>query len=320
VKGSLARVATGLLILQRHIKIMKKNSCLKLLGSVVAFAVLGSVCENAQADVKLPAFFSDGMVLQCEIRVPIWGTADAGEAVSVSVAGHTAKTVADTAGKWKVELAPLKVGSPLEITVKGKNSLTLHDVLVGEVWIGSGQSNMQMSVRSSANAAAETAAANYPRVRMFTVKTTASLEPLTDVIGKWSAATPEAVGSFSAIGYFFSRQLHQKLGVPVGFIHTSWGGTPAEAWTREAVLRADEYYKTIFERWERVEAAYPEAKKTYDVQLAEWTMAAAAAKAEGKPEPKKPVAPTDPNGSHRPGALYNGMIAPLVPYAMRCEG
>jgi sialate O-acetylesterase len=296
---------------------MKKKLYFRSFTALTVLAVVGTVNPQAQADVKLPSFFSDGMVLQREARVPVWGTADVGEAVTVSVAGQTVRSTADAAGKWMVDLTPLPVGAPLEVVIEGKNKLTVHDVLVGEVWLASGQSNMEWSVRRSANADAEIAVANYPAIRMFTAKRSASPEPSTDVPGQWKAATPEVVGAFSAVGYFFARELHQKLGVPVGIIHTSWGGTPIESWTKESVLRADEKYKAVFERWQRAVEDYPAAKKEHDAKVAQWEAAAAAAKAEGKLEPTRPAAIADPNTSRRPGALYNGMIAPFVPYAVR---
>jgi sialate O-acetylesterase len=298
---------------------MGKYISRKSLNILATAASLATVTgENAFANVKLPAFFGDGMVVQRNRHVPIWGTAAAGETVTVSVAGQSVQSTADAAGKWKVELAPLPVGAPLEVTVAGKDTFTLRDVLVGEVWLASGQSNMAMRVREAANGAAESAAANYSLVRMFTVKNNTAHQPLTDVSGKWITTTPETVGAFSAAAYYFARELHQTLGVPIGIIHSSWGNTPAEAWTSEKTLRADDYYKPVFERWRKVEADYPQVKREYDAQMVKWEDNAAAAKAAGKPEPRRPEAPKDPAiGQQRPAALYNAMIAPLIPYSIR---
>jgi sialate O-acetylesterase len=295
-----------------------RSTPFKLLATV---AVLGSVaCDRALANAKLPAFFSDGMVLQREARVPIWGTADVGEVVTVSVAGQTVRSTADAAGKWMVDLAPLPVGAPLEVAVEGKNKLKVRDVLVGEVWLASGQSNMRMAVKDANDATAEMAAANYPQVRMFRNRLGASAVPLTDAPGKWLDATPTNVGDFSAAAYFFAREVHQKLGVPVGILHTSWGGTVIESWTPPAALKTDEDFKVIFDRWQRYQQNYPAAKADYDVKKAAWVEAAAAAKAAGKEPPKEPAEPMSPDSNYahmRPGSLYNAMIAPFVPYAIR---
>ena len=188
--------------------------------------------------IKLPALFCDHMVLQREKPLPVWGWAEPGEAIAVSIAGQCARTVAGSDGRWKVTLPALPVGGPFEMTI---NDVTLRDVLVGEVWIGSGQSNMQFNVGSVDNSGQEIDAANFPRIRLFTVPTVAALEIQDDVVGNWSVCTPQTVGGFSAALYFFGRELHQKLGVPIGLIHSSWGGTVAEAWTsRESMLAVPE--------------------------------------------------------------------------------
>lgn len=235
----------------------------------------------AWADVKLPAVIGDHMVLQQEMNVPIWGTAEVGEEVTVSIDGQKKTARAGADGKWIVRLEPLKAGDKaLEMTVAGKNSITVSDILVGEVWLCSGQSNMEMSVRSSRAADKEIAEAKFPQMRLFQVKKKAAVEPEKDVEAQWVACSPETVPNFSAAAYFFGRDLLKELKVPVGLVHSSWGGTPAEAWTDLAVLKAEPDFKAIVDRYEATAA-------------------------------------DKPTHFQRPTVLYNGMIVPLAPFAIR---
>ena len=186
------------------------------------------VVGKAWPDVRLPSLFSDHMVLQRDAAVPVWGWADPGEQVTVSIAGQTKNAVADDAGNWSLKLDTLSAIAPVTLTVKGKNTIVVQDVLVGEVWLASGQSNMQLSVNDVTNAWKEKASAQFPQLRMFTVGRKPAITPHTSCEGKWVVCSPETAGNFSAAAYFFGRELHQKLGVPVGLIHSSWGGTPIE--------------------------------------------------------------------------------------------
>ena len=192
---------------------------------------------SSSATVRLPAIISDGMVLQQGVPIALWGWADPGEAVSAGIGSSSGSTNADEEGRWALSLPPMDVGGPYELEVSGTaNVLRVTDVLVGEVWLGSGQSNMQWPVSGAADAEQEIASADHPAIRMFTVAQKAESEPQDDVTGQWLPAAPANVGDFSAVGYYFSRQLHGELQVPVGFVHSSWGGTPAEAWTRRAAF------------------------------------------------------------------------------------
>ena len=186
----------------------------------------------ASADVKLPAIISDHMVLQKAGKVPIWGKADPGEEVTVSIDGKTAKATAATDGRWMVSLnLENSAPGPFEMTVAGKNKLTISDVVVGEVWIASGQSNMVWVLSSTTGGAAEVAQSANPLLRQFHVKLVASPESLDDTEGQWVAASPETSGNICATGYYFAKKLQNELKVPVGLVQTSWGGTPVEAWT-----------------------------------------------------------------------------------------
>lgn len=282
------------------------------------------IMTNLAASLVLAAasLFGHNMVLQREIPVPVWGTAAPGEEVTVSVAGQQAKAVADASGKWTVRLAPLSATGPYILEIKAKSdSLQFTNVLVGEVWIGSGQSNMEMAMGRILDSTNEIAAANFPSIRLFTVPHKVAGEPQTEVKGAWSPCTPSSVGPFSAVAYFFGRQLHRELGVPVGLIHSSWSGTPAEAWTPTPALKAVPDFQPIFGLWDKVLAEYPERKKKYDEDLPrlkkEWEAAVEKAKAEGKPPPRLAQPPQGPEFPCRPAGLFNGMVQPLVPFAFR---
>jgi sialate O-acetylesterase len=275
--------------------------------SAAFLLILGSLsaAREPRAELKLHALFSDGMVLQSDFACPIWGTVEPGEEISVSIAGQkkTAKAGAD--GKWSLKLDPLKTGGPHELVVAGRNTVTVRDVLVGEVWICSGQSNMEWTVNGSNNPAEEKASANYPKIRHFLVPKRQEAAPVADVVGSWKVCSPETVGGFTAVGYFFGRELHQKLNVPVGLIHTSWGGTAAEVWTSKRVLDATESLKPMVD-------GYVKRNEKYEKDFAEYKTAAEKAKAEGKPAPKAPG-----GKPMMPSCLYNGMIANIVPYGIK---
>ncbi len=210
--------------------------------------------------MKLVALFSDGMVLQREIPIPVWGWDTAGATVTVELAGNTARAIAGPDGYWKAILPALPAGGPHVLVVRGSQQAEVRDVLVGEVWLCSGQSNMEWPLSMCANGKAEAAAADFPQIRLFTVTKQAARVPARDVSSTWFVCTPECAAEFSGVGYFFGRELHRRLGVPIGLIHTSWGGTPGQAWTsREAVesdpaLRgyAEELHKLLQESPEQI--------------------------------------------------------------------
>jgi hypothetical protein len=288
-----------------------------LLAGLLAAAVLAG---PARADVRLPKIISDHMVVQRGAAVPVWGWADAGEEVTVSLAGQTQTARADAGGKWRVKLDKLEAAGPHTLTVKGKNTLTVKDVLVGEVWLASGQSNMQWSVAQARDPDKERAAADFPQIRMFTVARKPAREPQSDCSGSWQVCSPQTVGQFSAAAYFFGRDLHQKLGVPVGLINSSYGGTIIEAWISQDALKSLPELKGVLASYEKRAATYdPEkAKADYDKRLAAWQEAARKAREKGKQPPPRPRQPTDPRRSpNYPAVLFNGMIAPLIPYAIR---
>jgi len=276
-----------------------------------AFALISLlVMLNAPADanVKLPALISDNMMLQRDIPVPIWGTATPGEHVRVAIGKQTVSAVAGPDGRWQVRLKPMKAGGPLEMVVTGKNKIKARNILVGEVWLCAGQSNMVMSVKQSDNAAREIAdAKNYPEIRHYTVDLKASPEPLKDTVGKWEVCSPQTVGKFTATGYFFARDIHNTLKVPVGIILSAWGGSNMESFVRLDVLKAHPESAAYFKHWEQRKAAFP-------AELAAAKQKAAEAKAAGKPAPKMR---TLEGHQARPSSIYNAMISPLIPFGMR---
>jgi sialate O-acetylesterase len=297
----------------------ERTSLCKPIILILSVVLLLAVAGVSLADIRLPAIIGDNMVLQQGQKATIWGWADPDEEVLVSVSWHNMKwgVTAGRNGKWVYKMNPPKAGGPYEMTLTGKNTITIKNILVGEVWVCSGQSNMQMSVQSSNNAKEEIAAANYPNIRLFTVQREVAQEPQADCKGNWTLCSPETVPGFSAAGYFFGRELYQKLGVPVGLIHTSWGGTPAEAWTRRGVLKSDTDFKPILDRYDAAVKRYPQAKQEYEQKLEQWKQAAEKARAEGKNPPRRPSAPFGPGHPHSPSGLYNAMIAPLIPFSIR---
>lgn len=317
---------------------MKTHSAVLTIAALSAGSLLAAVKPNP--------LFSDGAVLQRGQPVPVWGTANDGEKITVELAGQKLSTTAQN-GAWRVDLQPLTAGGPFTMTIAGENTVTVNNLLVGEVWICSGQSNMDFRFKQTATAKEETPKADFPEIRMFTVNKVPSITPLSEQGGSWVECSPQTVGGFSAVGYFFARDLYQKLGVPVGMIHTSWGGTPAQAWTSidgfgddpELKEYVDAAKKTL-EKYPATVAAYPAkleefkaAKKNWDETVAKpaqkamkaWQEASAQAKKDGTPLPPKPApaspapkAPASPvPNPHTPTSLYNGMVAPIIPYGIK---
>jgi len=283
--------------------------------------VLILAANGAWAGVKLPAIFSDHMILQNNAAVPVWGWADPGEQVEVSITGQTKNAVADNSGKWSLKLDKLTATAPVTLTVKGKNTIVVQDVLVGEVWLASGQSNMQLPVNEVWNAKLEKDWAKYPQIRMFTVARQAAVTPQTNCEGQWVVCSPETVGAFSATAYFFAGDLHRKLQVPFGIINASWGGTPIETWTCMERMEGKPEFAQVFKPWEaKMRVPFDEAKAQaqYLQAMEAWKTNAANRKAEGKPAPPPPQKPVSPRlDKNYPANLFNGMIAPIIPYAIR---
>lgn len=278
------------------------------------------VCTaTATAAVKLPNVIGSHMVLQRDMPVPIWGWAEPGEAVNVHFAGQTRTATANAQGEWMVKLDALEASAePRAMTIVGQNKIQLDDVLVGEVWLCSGQSNMQWSVSQSAKANEEIAAAKHPNVRLFNVPRRASLTPQRDTSTSWQACSPKTVAPFSAVGYHFGRRLHQELGVPIGLIGSAWGGTKIEPWTPPSGFAAVPELKSISDDLATTDPSTPRGKAFHAAYVEAFDAWADQAKAALERGDYPPGAPSMPTRSHQsPTMIYNGMIHPLVPYAMR---
>ncbi|MGB8353717.1 MAG: sialate O-acetylesterase [Chthoniobacteraceae bacterium] len=334
-----------------------------------------SLISTSYADVKLPSIFGDHMVLQQEMKIPVWGTAEAGEKISVTVGDHNASTTTGPDGKWRVNLDPfISCAEPVTMTVQGKNTVVFRDVLIGDVWLASGQSNMEVSVAYAYNAKDVVPKAADKQLRLFLTARKTALEPLGDVTspfswqpaggskplesdgdrpGTWIVCEPHSASNFSAVAYFFGRELRSHLNRPIGLIGSYWGGTMAEAWTSLSGLQKDPPFTTYIQarqqnveqfpklnaEYEKAHPGYVAEMKDYEAKLntateqyqataKEWQAATKKAVAEGQPTqpkldlrpafPPKPKAPARPDGgAFGPANLYNGMIAPLIPYAIK---
>jgi sialate O-acetylesterase len=279
-----------------------------------------STSISAIADVSLPSVLSDSMVLQRDIEIPVWGWAEPGESITVQIGKHRKSTFTDSDGKWSVKLKPMKAGGPYEMVVTGNNRIVLKDILIGELWICSGQSNMELALSRVYNAENEIANSAYPQIRLFSVSHIVAQEPQEDCEGSWSACSPEISRDFSAVGYFFGRRIHQAAGVPVGLIDAAWGGTPIEAWTSLPALEANPMASRIVEDYYKTVAKYPEMERKHQKKLEDYEKACKKAEKEGKKLPYKPLAwrmKGHPGYRRTTTGLYNSMIHPLVPLAIR---
>lgn len=278
---------------------------------MIRWVVLGTALlslaggRTAQADVKLPNIFGNSMVLQQGQKNKVWGLAEHAEAVTVTIDKQKHEATAGPDGKWQVMLDPLAVGGPYTLTVKGKNEVKFDDVLVGEVWICSGQSNMQWSVNASNDPDLERAAAKFPKIRMINFPQVGTQEAVwTHNDRQWQVCNPQNVGGFSAVGYFFARQLHQTLDVPVGMINNAWGGSACEAWVRRDILAADEKYKPLLDRWAGMEMTFD------DLTAKEKDLNADQKKQLGQLSGQM-------RGNARPGNIYNGVLKSHLGYGIK---
>jgi sialate O-acetylesterase len=296
--------------------------------SLTVACLIALTAPPASADVTLAKVFGSNMVLQRDRPAPIWGAATPGDTLTVTFAGQTHTATADKKGNWRITLTPLKAsakGRPLAVqsTIDNRQS-TIEDVLVGDVWLCSGQSNMAFALRSAASAKTELPAADHPRIRLLHMiqgtpggrsvygpKELARCTPEKYFAGTWTTCTPETAKNFSAVAYFFGRDLHQATRVPVGLIHNAVGGTPTEAWMSRATLEADPQFRELLEDWPASKQLHPFMSERSSIHLKAWREAATKAKAAGQPAPPMPGHP------FKPAFLYESGIAPLMPFAIR---
>jgi sialate O-acetylesterase len=282
--------------------------------------VLLMLASAVYAEIKLPSVISDNMVLQADTNVPIWGKAEPNSKITVLCSWNDSKVSADsdTQGKWAAKIKTPKSGRDCKITLScGQESKTIQNILIGEVWLCSGQSNMWWPLKDAMDANEEIATAHYPDMRLFTVPMGSSKTPLDDCKGKWVSCSSETVKEFSAVGYFFGREIHNKLNVPVGLIFSSNGGTPVQAWTKREVLEADNEFKKCLEKDAEVEANKTKYQQQYDLAVSEWNKASEAARVAGKKAPKKPGMPRELFDKTRSAVLYNAMIHPVIPFGIK---
>jgi len=282
--------------------------------SAVLSLALGS---TAHAAPRLPAVFGDGMVIQRDVPIPVWGWASPGETVTVSFKGRTETDIVDEDGRWEVTLGALpadEISADLVVsTGEGKDKIVVTNVVVGDVWLASGQSNMAWTVERSANAEEEIDAARYPLIREMAVARRTATEPQEETEATWVVCSPETAGKFSAVGYYFARKLFRELDVPIGIINSTWGGTPVEAWTRRDALARDRRLMDIFVRWEAILGEFPDALERYYQAVKDWEEKKQLAASLGSEfNVPKPRPPRGPKHQHRPGNLYNAMINPLT--------
>ena len=273
-------------------------------------------------DLRTPAVIGSNMVLQQNHRNPIWGWGNPGETVRVSLGKQMHQTKADDQGYWKVTLNPMKASSsPATMNIKGSSELKYENILVGEVWLCSGQSNMGWALGNSDDSDLEIMTANYPNLRLISVPQVGTQEPQIYFNGQWEATTPDVAKNFSAVGYLFGRRLHLALGVPVGLIDNAWGGSACEAWIPRDRLNKLAVAKPYMDQWRETEKNfdYDKLLVSYEEKLKKWQEKAQAARKAGKPQPgDRPRAPRNQlTGQHRPANLYNGVLTPIISYGIK---
>ncbi|HEC41470.1 MAG TPA: sialate O-acetylesterase [Bacteroides sp.] len=279
---------------------------------------------NVFGDVSLPAILSDNMVLQRDAAVPIWGWADPGEEISVRCewAENEVKIITNQSGAWQTIISTPASGGPYHMIISGKNTIRLNNILMGEVWVCSGQSNMHFSLKASLHAKTEIPSADIDEIRLFKVERQIAEQPLHDCPGsKWIVCNPESVQNFSAVAYHFGKVIHEELNVPVGLIQATWGGTPAEAWSPNEVFTNDTSLSVVFDRWTQWGKDAGKDSVKYNTDLEKWKYSVNEAGRTGKIYPEKPEMPSSVYMIARPhrrtSVLFNGMIRPLIPYKIK---
>jgi len=294
---------------------------------IIVLAILFSAsyaCADKQPSVSLPTIFGDNMVLQRDISIPVWGWAAPGETITVEFAGQKVSATADATGKWQAVLKAMPANAkPDVLKISGSNTITIKNVVVGDVWICSGQSNMEWPAARILQPKKEAKAANFPLIRHIKVNRRSADIPRTHFRGKWVECSPKTVGGFTAVGYFFARSLYEELNVPIGLINTSWGGTRIEPWTPPVgftQIKEQKFAAAICKRLELADPTTVAGKAAFAKAIANvevWADKAKADIAAGKRPPALPILPSIGRSLGGPTRLYQGMVTPLVPYAIR---
>lgn len=295
-------------------------------SQICLFLISLLLANGAKANVEPNSLFSDHMVLQRGVAIPVWGTADDGERIAVSINGQLQTTTARD-GKWMVELKKMDAGGPYVLTIQGNNMIEITDVLIGEVWLCSGQSNMERQLgprppqKPIYDWEYEASLALYPSIRQYYVPEAFSAEKLTDRKSKWTVCDPETVRKFSAVGYFFARDLYNDLNVPIGILFSAYGGTEANHWASREALETNPVLLELLNKYDKALHAFPAELESFSSQYPslynQYLSDSAKAAYENKPIPKKPMPPKNPAKGRLPGGLYNAMIYPLIPYPIK---
>lgn len=286
--------------------------------AVLFLALWCFVLSLAFSNVVLPDVIGPNMVLQRDKPVPVWGQAEAGETVRVQFNGQTKSVVTDEKGNWKIVLDPMPANaSPNVMTISGNNTFELDNILVGEVWLCAGQSNMQWTVDQSAGGQEAIAAAGNENIRLFNVSRDVAFKRKEGKLASWAVCAPESVKDFSGVGYFFALDLYRELGIPVGMINSSYGGSQAEAWTPTEYLAASEDLKPCIDREQIWAAERPQVQKEFDKQMADWKAAVKKAESAGTKAPRQPRVPDALRDYRLAASIYKGMIEPLIPFCIR---
>lgn len=290
------------------------------LGRVITLLALAAgLMGEVRSELRFGTPFQDHAVLQRDRPLPVWGWARPGDQIRVTLgAGEEVSTRAGGDGRWQVTL-PARPASatPLELIAAGATRVVARDILIGEVWLCSGQSNMEWRLRFSANAPADIMAADLPLIRQLKVARNPRTTRQEETVAEWSVCSPASAGDFSAVGFHFARELWEALRVPVGLINCSHGNSPVEGWMSAEALAGDPAFKAVSDRWAEVLDRYPAARARHTEALRRWEQEAAIERAAGRVPPSPPAAPAGPNHQQEPSALFNGMIAPVLPFAVR---
>jgi sialate O-acetylesterase len=292
-------------------------SLLNLKLTLLSILVLLSSLQAA-ADVRLPDVIGSSMVLQQKQTVQVWGWAEPGEAVTVTFSDLKRTVIAGVDGKWRIELGKFAANAtPQTMTIAGRNTIELKDILIGEVWLVAGQSNMQWRLPESTDGEAATAAAHHPNIRLFNVSREVAFKKRQGKLGEWMACTPDSAKEFSAAGYYFGVELEKALRVPVGLINSSYGGSQAEAWTPVEYLNASPDLKQTVERTKIWDEERPRVREQYAEAIRKWREEADKARAAGARPSPSPSVPDALREYRIASSIYDGMIEPLMPFAIR---